>query len=302
VSAGVVDLLHDPLCPLNARGNQLVRPWASLWPTEQIVGGLHVQTRKDRGHDPDHAFAPLVHRLRIILCSPCLRSRVILVFLVKIRKDFVRGNLLASKLRRPTVVLGPSRGGDMEFRLIYGGSLLGASRTDTRSKHKHDIRRVFRQQLKQLWRVSTNLREWVTEDSQGRMIKMSDALAARFRSNDISYVPISIKDFRLGCSLDILMLRPDQPGQTLMQSGDIDNRLKTVFDALRMPVSGEHGESDEDSKETPFFCLLEDDSLVNHLSVTTDLLLGVQDKNEVRLVITVKLWPMTGLISTFGIF
>ena len=69
-----------------------------------------------------------------------------------------------------------------------------------------------------------------------------------------------------------------------------------------MPVAGEHGESDEDSKETPFFCLLEDDSLVNHLSVTTDLLLGVQDKNEVRLVITIKLWPMTGLISTLGIF
>lgn len=38
----------------------------------------------------------------------------------------------------------------MEFRLIYDGQLLGASRNNTRSEHKHDIRRVFHAQLKRL--------------------------------------------------------------------------------------------------------------------------------------------------------
>jgi hypothetical protein len=34
--------------------------------------------------------------------------------------------------------------------------------------------------------------------------------------------------------LNILFLRADIPGK-VVQSGDIDNRLKTLFDALRMP-------------------------------------------------------------------
>jgi hypothetical protein len=29
-----IDFLHDLLCPLNTRGNQLIRPWASLWSSE----------------------------------------------------------------------------------------------------------------------------------------------------------------------------------------------------------------------------------------------------------------------------
>ena|ERR1039458_8969290 len=60
-SAPFVDLLHDLLSPLNACGDQLVRAWASLWPSEQIVSRLHVQAGKDRSHQSDHTFAALVH-------------------------------------------------------------------------------------------------------------------------------------------------------------------------------------------------------------------------------------------------
>ncbi len=58
----------------------------------------------------------------------------------------------------------------MEFRMIYGGLSLGASRTNTRSEHKHDIRRVFHQQLKQLFaaadRASICAREEVESKTQ----------------------------------------------------------------------------------------------------------------------------------------
>jgi hypothetical protein len=36
-----------------------------------------------------------------------------------------------------------SRRGFVEFRLIYDGDLKGASKTNTRSEHKHEIRRQF---------------------------------------------------------------------------------------------------------------------------------------------------------------
>jgi hypothetical protein len=37
------------------------------------------------------------------------------------------------------------------------------------------------------------------------------------------------------CALDILFLRRDNPGNLIASGGDIDNRLKVLFDGLRMP-------------------------------------------------------------------
>jgi len=97
------------------------------------------------------------------------------------------------------------------------------------------------------------------------------------------------------CAIHILFLRLDEPGAVL-SSGDLDNRLKTIFDALRLPRDKvEAGGYDPDEDEDPFFCLLEDDSLINHASVEADTLLQptgeVLDRNDSRLVITVKLTP-----------
>lgn len=51
--------------------------------------------------------------------------------------------------------------------------------------------------------------------------------------------------------------------------GDIDNRLKTLFDALRLPNQTNElvGYDNPAPDENPFFCLLEDDSLITHVSV-----------------------------------
>jgi hypothetical protein len=47
-----INLLHDPRRPLHRGGDQLVRPWASHRPAEQIVGSFHVHTRQNCGHNP----------------------------------------------------------------------------------------------------------------------------------------------------------------------------------------------------------------------------------------------------------
>ena len=175
----------------------------------------------------------------------------------------------------------------MEFRLVYAGPLLGASRTDTRSQHKHDIRKIFHRQLKILWEKSPNLREWVSWEPQKKR-KMRERLASHFIFNGVGYVPLSWDGLGVACRLDILMMRPEMPGQTLIQGGDIDNRLKTLFDALRIPQAGEASEPSVDGAN-PFYCLLHDDKLINHLSVTTDILLEDVDRNHVQLVVTVNL-------------
>lgn len=192
----------------------------------------------------------------------------------------------------------------MEFRLTYEGKLLGASRTDTRARHKHDIRRVFHPQLRRWWDITPTLNSMFDPPAGAINInrddwtKRRDALPERFHCGGYRLVPLVTKDLGLTCAIEILFLRPDPPG-SLISSGDIDNRLKTVFDALRIPAdAAELGGHSPAENENPFYCLLEDDRLISRVSVETDVLLqptspaNADDPNDARLLIAVKLKPV----------
>jgi hypothetical protein len=109
---------------------------------------------------------------------------------------------------------------------------------------------------------------------------------------------------RLVCGLEILFLRPDQPGDKGW-AGDIDNRLETLLDALRIPEANEQYHLRKpDADEQPFFCLLEDDKLITKVSVETDQLLertgGLRDNNDTRLVITVRVKPFEIMLDNMS--
>lgn len=89
------------------------------------------------------------------------------------------------------------------------------------------------------------------------------------------------------------MLRPEEPGNLITAGGDIDNRLKTLLDALRYPKNANEIPVDvlPDVDENPFHCLLEDDNLITGLSVTTDRLLQPAGPNAVELLIAVQINP-----------
>jgi len=97
--------------------------------------------------------------------------------------------------------------------------------------------------------------------------------------------------FGLSCVLDILLLRREQPGRVIMQSGDIDNRIKTLFDGLRMPTNAEEAGTISES-QLPYFCLLESDTLIDEIRVSTDMLLlppaSPEEQNHVRVIIGVE--------------
>jgi hypothetical protein len=47
----------------------------------------------------------------------------------------------------------PDAEGTMDFHLTYEGPLLGSSSANSRARHKHEIRRKFRQQLQRYWQI-----------------------------------------------------------------------------------------------------------------------------------------------------
>jgi hypothetical protein len=67
-----------------------------------------------------------------------------------------------------------------------------------------------------------------------------------------NFVPLVTHDMDLLCGLDILFLRPDKPGDVLW-AGDIDNRIKALIDALRIPKSNEgYAQRTVEASENPF--------------------------------------------------
>ena len=171
----------------------------------------------------------------------------------------------------------------MEFRLIYQGPLQSESHKRPLPKQKHAIRKALHPQLKELWRQHRRLQENL------------DDLRNNWDRCGFHFLPLITKDQVQSCSLDITFLRRDHPGNLIKSGGDIDNRLKVLFDGLRMvdnvlELGGETPAEGED----PFYCLLEDDELITQVRVTTDRLLMPVDStrdeliHEVTLIIHVK--------------
>jgi hypothetical protein len=198
----------------------------------------------------------------------------------------------------------------MRFRLTYAGPLFAIQRdptgtqVDPKSGHKHTLRKVFHKQLKRLWHVTPFLNqdadgEWQIRTRQtfmgGGEPHSPEVLAARYALYGFNFVPLVTHDTELYCSLDVLFLRPDRPGG--LWAGDIDNRVKTLIDSLRLPMANEeYVKKAATDDEKPFYCLLEEDQLITKLSVETDQMLefvtpGEGHLNDVRLTITVHLWP-----------
>ena len=183
----------------------------------------------------------------------------------------------------------------MEFRLTYAGELRSGNRDRKRSLHVHAIREKFHEQLEKLWATHPIL-------SRGHPMAPSipnPEIESSFVVGDYLFKPIVTKDNGLICALDILMLREGPPGKVRV---DLDNRLKTIFDALRMPQDKQElNEGTSKGKQTlgtgrkPFYVLLQDDHLITHVAVTSDMLLEpverVKSSKSVRLVINVTVRP-----------
>lgn len=104
------------------------------------------------------------------------------------------------------------------------------------------------------------------------------------------FVPLVTKQWDLVCELDILFLRAEAPGALFPNAhGDLDNRLKVLFDALRMPALSELPPTAvPEETQRPFFCLMEDDKLITAVRVETERLLDEPGgHNRVQLVVRV---------------
>ena len=163
----------------------------------------------------------------------------------------------------------------MEFRLLYEGPL----RTNRGPKEKQTLRREFHRQLKEL----------LTRPPMQpfkRLVEAKHKRATIFELCGFTFAPLVSEKLSHVARLDITLLSPEEPGRTVTQGGDLDNRVKTLLDALRMPkVKDEIPNDDAPADgEVPFYCLLEDDNLISGITIVGDrLLCPVLDRSHVFL-------------------
>lgn len=182
----------------------------------------------------------------------------------------------------------------LEFHLTYRGPVYsggnkpsaGGPRRRLR-QNKHELRLVFHQQLMSFCELPGVLLDgdstypWILERGTVRTI-------GGFR-----FFPLAGKRRHgplLGdadCRLDILLLRPVR-----VSVGDLDGKLKTIFDALHPPKAGQLREVPKAEMPEVTYCLVEDDDQVSAVSARYDYLLDAKSDDELLVVIHVLLQPL----------
>lgn len=217
----------------------------------------------------------------------------------------------------------------MEFRLTYEGPLyasqpskqycpevkcpLKQNKALKLSTHKQNIRKHFHRQIKVMWEKHPVLSEFTLCKNCGidtrplckpdfavlgghEHIPVSEYLASNHIVGDYSLVPLVAEEFGVTCSVDVLLFQHGHH-EGVFKAGDLDNRIKTLIDGLKKPLKvnafGDHKKPTRTEK--PFFCLLEDDSMISSFSVKSDQFFATtptqKDEHYVKAVLAIKVRP-----------
>jgi hypothetical protein len=182
----------------------------------------------------------------------------------------------------------PESQNKMELTLRFRGELPAATKSNARVLDKHRIRKDLHNQLAVFWAQHRSLVDinkdlkglQITKRARGvfdvdRPIIGMKNFFWRYPLCGYDFIPLVTHVHELHCHLDIRVYRRlDQRG-ILFEGGDLDNRLKTFFDALRVPAEPSQIPEELDTPEMEFhtkewphmFCLLDDDKAIKKLSI-----------------------------------
>ena len=167
----------------------------------------------------------------------------------------------------------------MEFTLYYRGPL----KANAGPGEKHTIRCEFSSQLQHLWNLKGARRPGRLESRVFPSLEMPGLTrqvgALRFAA--------CVTEGNVA-EIDLTLLRPELPGSIVSRGGDLDNRLKTLLDSLRMPNESSQLPRDLQSGKSDdvIFCVLQDDRFITRLSVNAFqfLLPGVPETEVVAIL------------------
>ena len=202
----------------------------------------------------------------------------------------------------------------MKLTLRFRGELP----SNGRPEEKHAIRLQLHSQLQAYWQKDSRLKE-INENLKGlqvfelksgrfevtRPIKGQQNFFRRHPLCGHNFVPLVTGVRESHCHLSLRFYRNTEDVGILFHGGDIDNRLKTFFDALQVPQASEQIPASSrnpqgDPKEWPtIFCLVDNDRSITKLAIESFILLtGIpsdckRPENYAEIDIDVEIVPVT---------
>lgn len=186
------------------------------------------------------------------------------------------------------------------FTLMYDGPLLASGndppvRSESKLKNIWAIRDRLEPQLERVYETSPVFRGAGASATRAAAMYVRQPIVR----NGFKFGALIRPSMGLGCELDIKMLVNHEPGSVITQAGDLDNRLKTLIDALRVPKDNEfRGRTMTQGDDEFFPCLLEDDAAITKVCIASErwLAAGNRAENEVHLTVGAKI---TVLVPSF---
>ena len=171
----------------------------------------------------------------------------------------------------------------MEFCLHYYGKL----KSRDNATGKHAIRCALHEQVKSLC-ASEQFANTFKEDIEGT--RKSEENSMFIEHGEKRYWFLISEYLATVVDLNITILVPHEVGRIIQNGGDIDNRVKTLFDALRVPAAASEVPSSDsfDYGSGGMYCLLQDDRLINRVSIRSYRDHAPLDADSVRCLIEVE--------------
>ena len=204
----------------------------------------------------------------------------------------------------------------VDFTLKYrGDDLLPSANKKRRVHEQHKVRLYFHEQLKRIWQTDNRLgfsTQLLTQpikkdgvfDLPRPLANHPQALVPfmfKHQVRGLWFIPLITAPMEAHCHLSIRIGRPMKPGKIIFAGGDLDNRLKVLFDALRMPAKDDELPEDAGGEEETF-CLLADDDLITKLSIEPhELLTSHPNSHYVEVDLDVKIKAVTPMNGTLGL-
>jgi hypothetical protein len=196
----------------------------------------------------------------------------------------------------------------VEFTLYYRGPL--AAKPNVLDKHK--LRRYFHGQIKELWnQTPLNQHFDLIDPSFEPPSRIGVLVLAGGEKPSVvetvgghNYTSIVSAKIELVADLTITFLRPGPPGGLRDVYGDLDNRIKTLLDGLKIPNDKNALPKDVslEADPDPLYCLLQVDRLITRLDINSDRLLESDAPTDcVVLLIHVRTRPTLGTPYNLGL-
>jgi hypothetical protein len=185
----------------------------------------------------------------------------------------------------------------MKFYIEYEGRIPSANAKDKEARRleTHIIRKCFHSQLLRLW--DARFGSVAGLPPKGNPLRMEERRkylqekSLPIAGTEFIVRPLITKSDNLICALDITLFRHEPPGELIGPGGDLDNKIKSLFDALTVPNQAQLDGIEPREGERPLFCLLENDALITDLRINTVQLWttfnSTEEKRDIKAAVNV---------------